>query len=95
MHKIKSYCESIKLQVKSWLHLTPNLTYYPIKLFLIEKNKSLKSRIEQLESKLSSIDRSQSITHSISKENLFSKFMDQQSKVYNIILFYDGTKSTK
>jgi len=54
---------------------------------VIEENKSLKLRIEQLESKLSSVERSQSNNHSINQENLFSEFMDRQSRARNIILF--------
>lgn len=54
---------------------------------VIEENKSLKLRIVQLESKLSSVELSQSTIHSASQENLFSEFMDRQSRANNIILF--------
>jgi len=54
---------------------------------VIKENKLLKSRIEQLESKLLFVEQFQSNTHSINQENFFSEFMDRQSRTRNIILF--------
>jgi hypothetical protein len=92
---INSCRESIKLQ-------DTKLTSFDSKFDLlfsqissvIEENKSLKLRIELLESKPSSFEKSQSDNHSVTQESLFSEFMDRQSRARNIILFNVPDHST-
>lgn len=54
---------------------------------VIEENKSLRSRIEQLESKLSNVERTQTPSLALNQEKLFSEFMDRQLRARNVIIF--------
>jgi len=92
---INSNRESIKLQDKILASFDSKFDLLSNKIALvIQQNNQLKSKIEQLESKLFIIERAQSILPSINQENLFSEFTDRQSRACNIMLFNVSDFST-
>lgn len=51
------------------------------------KKKSLKAKINELETKLLNVKSSQTSIHNVANEKIFSELIDRKSRACNIILF--------
>lgn len=92
---INSCREGLKLQDKKLASFDSRFDLLSNQITsVMEDNKLLKSRIEQLESKLSIVEHAQSTFPPINQDNFFAELMDRQSRVRNIILFNVPDRST-